>query len=152
MLNDVAISFVERCDLGQLVKLCEKHAAYEKSTYSLIGKEKRLGDHLFGSAPSLQCLVAKRQSTVVAYATFMKQFSTWESEHYLYLDCLFLEESVRGLGLGGKMMNEVAKYADEQNCLTIQWQTPTFNQKAIAFYKKLGAIEKRKARFFWCIE
>ncbi|WP_148639138.1 GNAT family N-acetyltransferase [Aquimarina longa] len=86
---------------------------------------------------------------IIGYTTFMKQFSTWDANFYIYLDCLFIKEKARGKGLGMFIMERVKEYAKSKNCKIIQWQTPDFNQKTINFYQKLGAVSKSKERFFW---
>jgi len=136
-------------DVEQIVKLCEEHAVFEKATFSKKNKIELLTQHLFHSKINLKCLVVELNNEIVGYATFIKQFSTWDADFYIYLDCLFLREKVRGRGMGKRMMNKVKDYAKSENCNSIQWQTPEFNKKAIAFYKKLGAESKTKERFFW---
>ena len=86
---------------------------------------------------------------IVGYSTFIKQFSTWDASYYVYLDCLYLKEKLRGKGVGFKLMNLIREYAIEQNCSVIQWQTPVFNKSAIRFYNKIGAKSKVKERFAW---
>ena len=93
--------------------------------------------------------MAECNDNLVGYATFTKQFSTWDAAFYLYLDCLFLKEEVRGKGAGRQLMDKVKDDAREENCKLIQWQTPDFNTSAIQFYQKLGAVSKTKERFFW---
>jgi len=92
--------------------------------------------------------VVEEENSIIGYATYMKQFSTWDCDFYIYLDCLFLKANARGKGLGKLVMNELKKQAKIQNCNTIQWQTPDFNTKAIHFYQKMGAFSKTKERFF----
>lgn len=86
---------------------------------------------------------------VIGYATFMKQFSTWDMNYYIYLDCLFFIKETRGRSLGTKMINKIKEYAEKQGCKEIQWQTPSFNKRAVQFYQKIGAEFKNKERFFW---
>jgi len=143
------IRLAEKKDLKQIIKLCKLHADYEKVTYNSTNKESLLANHLLNN--SIKCLVAEENSQIKGYATFMKQFSTWDTEFYIYLDCLFFKEEARGNGLGKKMMNEIKNYAKSESCDIIQWQTPNFNLKAIKFYKTLGANHKTKERFFWNI-
>ena len=143
------IRFAEKKDIEQLVKLCELHAIYEKATYDTKNKTVLLTKYLFDEKAVLKCLVVESKEEIVGYATFMKQFSTWDADFYIYLDCLFFIENVRGKGLGTLLMNEIKIYAKEQNCKEIQWQTPDFNTKAIQFYQKIGAISKTKERFYF---
>ena len=62
------------------------------------------------------------------------------------------EPAARGKGLGKEVMVHIWTFAKAENCINIQWQTPDFNEQAIGFYKKLGAVSKTKERFFWLVE
>ncbi|MEO9485045.1 MAG: GNAT family N-acetyltransferase [Ekhidna sp.] len=135
-------------DIDQILELCALHAAHEKANYNATGKRDKLFHQLFEQA-TVQCLVAEEQTNLLGYATFIKQFATWEADHYLYLDCIYLREEIRGKGVGTKLMQLIKSYAEEERCFQMQWQTPAFNKSAIEFYKKLGAVSKSKERFFW---
>lgn len=143
------IRFAQKEDIEQIIELCKAHAKYEKANYSKVDKAELLFNYLFNQHDILSCLVVVKQSRVVGYATFMKQFSTWEAKYYLYLDCLFLRSEVRGKGIGKKMMLQIKEIAEQKKCSWIEWQTPIFNDKAIKFYHNLGAKSKLKTRFFW---
>lgn len=145
------IRFAKKQDVKQIVKLCELHATYEKATFDTFNKEESLIKHLFDSSNNIKCLVVENNNQIVGYSTFTKQFSTWDANYYIYLDCLFFNEEVRGKGLGTKLMVKIKEYAKSENCKIIQWQTPDFNEKAITFYRKLGAKSKTKERFYWNI-
>lgn len=47
------------------------------------------------------------------------------------------------------MMQKIKGYTPEVKCKTIHWQTPDFNGKEIAFYKKTDAKAKKKERITW---
>lgn len=143
------IRFAEKKDLKAIIALCKAHAAYEKATFSGENKLELLENHLFSDESDLKCLVVEDCNEIVGYATFFKQFSTWEASYYLYLDCLFLNEQQRGKGVGKKLMELIKDYAISQACSIIQWQTPNFNEKAIQFYNSIGVKSKSKERFTW---
>ncbi len=134
-------------DVHQLVRLCADHAAFEKSNFEPSGQEERLTEALFGESSMLNCMVIEQEEQLIGYVTFMKQYATWEADFYVYMDCLYLSPSARNLGLGQKLMDEVERYARSENCQAIQWQTPTWNEGAIRFYERNGAISKSKMRF-----
>lgn len=136
-------------DIPTLIELCAAHAEFEQASYNPEGKAEALAQELFEKESALQCIVAEVEGEVVGYAAYIKQFSTWDVDHYVYLDCLYLKEHVRGQGLGHKLMDEVKRYAATENCKEVQWHTPEFNAKAIQFYTKIGATSKTKVRFFW---
>lgn len=143
------IRYATHLDVGQIVGLCALHAAYEKAAFDPINKEKLLTEYLFLSPGFVKCLVVEQEGEIVGYATFMKQFSTWDAGYFIYMDCLYLNEATRGKGIGKKIMKKISDYAKEESCKTVQWQTPSFNVRAIKFYKNLGANSKSKERFFW---
>ena len=136
-------------DIAQILSLCREHAEHEKASFDPKGKEVLLSKHLLAADGMVKCLVIDRGDQLMGYATFMKQFSTWEAAFYMYLDCLYLRTEVRGKGFGYKMMQLIKEHAKAEGCEIIQWQTPDFNTDAIAFYQRLGAEAKFKQRFFW---
>jgi len=148
MMKKAQIRFVQQKDLEELVNLCEEHALYEKADFSKEGIKEKLSQHLFSSSPALYCLVLELDSRLIGYATYMKQYSTWDANFYVYMDCLFLNEHSRGSGLGVELMNQIKKESVKLGCDLIQWQTPTFNTGAIKFYNRIGATSKNKERFF----
>ncbi|WP_436516828.1 N-acetyltransferase family protein [Ekhidna sp. To15] len=140
----------EERDIDQLLVLCELHAEYEKCEYDPAGKRGKLFRQLF-EGNDLQCIVIEYSEELLGYATFIKQFSTWDADFYLYLDCIYLKEKYRGQGMGTKLMQLVKSYAEQEGCFEIQWQTPIFNREAIRFYKRIGSVSKEKERFFWVL-
>src|SRR5258705_14017164 len=87
-------------DVNMVIDLCQKHAEYEKASFNLIGKEEKLKNALFGKHPDLFCLVVEVNGTVVGYASYTFNFSTWDAATFMYMDCLYLEEHIRGFGIG----------------------------------------------------
>lgn len=143
------IRFAQKKDLESIVSLCKAHAEYEKADFVKANKVGLLSKYLFDNSNELKCLVVDKESKLVGYATYFKQFSTWDACYYVYLDCLFLKEEVRGQGIGKRIMQNIKEFAKLEACSIIQWQTPTFNTKAINFYQKIGAESKSKERFIW---
>ncbi|WP_424001347.1 N-acetyltransferase family protein [Maribacter sp. IgM3_T14_3] len=144
------IRFAKKKDLPQIIELCKEHAEYEQAEFEQENKAELLSAFILGKNPSLKCLIVEQENSIIGYATFMKQFSTWDADFYIYLDCLFLKANTRGQGIGTRLMEKVEEYGKVENCKIIQWQTPDFNQKAIDFYKKIGGVSKTKERF--CLE
>ena len=111
MSHTAIIRFATPSDLDALMQLCAEHAAYEKAEYDPIGKKESLSKQLFSPAPPLYCLVVEQNETIIGYATYMKQFSTWDAAYYLYLDCLYLNGQSRGQGLGELLMQRIKEEA-----------------------------------------
>ncbi len=139
---------IKRAEINELINLCELHAAYEKATYDRTGKSELIEAQLFKESPSAFCIVAEMGPQLAGYATFMKQFSTWDASYYIYMDCLFLKEEFRGNRIGEKLIDQIKNDAKNLGCSLIQWQSPDFNHRAIKFYHRIGATSKAKERFF----
>ena len=152
MMNiDAHIRFAERKDINQIIALCSLHATHEKVPYNIEGKAECLKEDIFSPTPKLYCLVVENQGVLLGYATYMRQYATWDACEYIYMDCLFIKEFVRGYGLGEKLVNKIKQEGKKLRCDLIQWQTPDFNIRAMKFYRRIGAISKSKERFFFPI-
>lgn len=134
-------------DMDQLMLLIEKHVEYEKASYTPVGKKEKLVSALFTDNKRLNCIVAATQERIIGYATYTFDFSTWDAERFIYLDCLYLEENYRSFGIGKVLLERVKEIGQLQDCINMQWQTPDFNVRAIKFYKRIGGVGKNKVRF-----
>jgi len=143
------IRFAEEKDLTSIIELCKAHAQYERSSFKEENKKELLSKHILNPDSNIKCLIAESDTEIIGYATFFKQFSTWDVGYYIYVDCLFLKDSARGKGTGKQIMELIRAFSKEEGCSVIQWQTPDFNTRAIKFYSQLGAERKSKERFFW---
>lgn len=135
-------------DIPEIINLCAEHAEYEGSSYTSEGKAEKLSSFLFSQHPRLSCIVAESNNTIVGYATYMLEFSTWDAGLYMHMDCVYLREQMRGLGIGEALINKIIKEAKSQGCNLIQWQTPESNERAIKFYYRMGATSKKKLRMY----
>lgn len=148
MNSELILRFAQKKDLKEIIRLCELHANYEQSDYNPKQKKEQLSNYLFSDIPSLYCLVVEKDVELIGYATYMKQFSTWDASFYVYMDCLFLTENARGYGIGEKLMERIKQETKNLNCTLIQWQTPKFNTRAMKFYDRIGGNSKTKERYF----
>jgi GNAT superfamily N-acetyltransferase len=138
-------------DLSEVVKLCKKHAEYEREALAPEGGQMQLGLRLesaiFSVTPRLFCFVVEVENNIIGYATYAFDFSTWDAQQFLYLDCLYLEDDFRGMGIGEAVMKTLERIAKENHCVNIQWQTPIWNERAIKFYQRMGGVGREKMRF-----
>ncbi len=142
---------VKESDISQLIELCTLHAAYEKVEFdktNIKHKGENLARALFDKSPKLFCWVVATDNKLLGYLSATKEFSTWEAEYYIHMDCLYLKKETRGKGLGFGLINTLKEFAAENHCTLIQWQTPEDNQLGISFYDKLDTTWKTKRRYY----
>lgn len=133
-------------DALQLSDLMAEHALYEEHDFIIESQLTTLQN--LQNTP-LHIFVVEQNQHIVGYMSLVKQYSTWDMDWYLYLDCLYLQKNARGKGLGKKLMACASALSESLKIKLIQWQTPIHNKSAINFYHQLGAKSKTKQRFYW---
>lgn len=83
----------------------------------------------------------------VGMALYFFTFSTWTGKPSLYLEDLFVSESVRNRGAGKALFRALGKIAEQKDCQRMDWSVLTWNAPSIAFYEKvLGATRMEEWR------
>ncbi|MHC1479610.1 N-acetyltransferase family protein [Frateuria aurantia] len=136
-------------DLPELIRLCRAHADYEKAPAETSPDADGLLSGFGGSQPELLVWVAASDARLVGYASGYPGFSTWHGRRLFHLDCIYLQEDFRGIGLGRALIQEVIDHAARHGCNHLEWLTPAWNRSAIGFYRHLGARvqTRRRLRF-----
>jgi len=134
-------------DIPNLIDLMREHAAYERAAPPADDVASRLSDLLFAPAPRLHARVAEVDGALVGYTTASLELSTWRAREYLHMDCLFLREGTRGAGVGGMLLGAVRQLAIDLGVDEVQWQTPDWNEGAVRFYDRTGAVRRAKQRY-----
>lgn len=146
-MSNYLIREIKESDLDELMLLIEEHTVFEQADYNSEGKKERLQKELFKADARLKCWVIEIDNTVNGFCSFTYDYSTWDAAFFIYMDCLYIRSSFRGMGIGSVILGKLKLLAAEKQCVNVQWQTPDFNAPAIAFYKKNGALSKDKVRF-----
>ncbi|KJS52715.1 GNAT family N-acetyltransferase [Streptomyces rubellomurinus] len=152
MLNDPArpgatIRPATAADLPAIARLCAAHAAFERAEPVPADLATRLAPALFAPHPRAWCLVLDHGGQPTGYATFSREFSTWQGGDHVHLDCLFVTEAHRGAGWGRALLDAVRAAAADLGAAELQWQTPDWNTDAVRFYHRTGARSRPKVRF-----
>jgi len=115
-------------------------ARYERLEHALAATEADLTRTLFGARPYAHVLFACLEGAPVGFAVYFYNYSTFMGRPGLYLEDLFVRPAARGLGVGRRLLEHLARLAIEQNCARFEWAVLDWNEPAIGFYKRLGAV------------
>lgn len=126
-INDaqLVIDFMKK--LGKYQKMQAAIIATPEQIKKLL--EEKLGESIFG--------IYKEE--VVSFAYFYQKSSAFTGRKGLYIDGFFIDDSLRGKGLGKIMFQYISKYAVDKSCEFLEWGCLDWNISAIKFYEKLGA-------------
>jgi diamine N-acetyltransferase len=125
-------------DAGLLRTMIRELAEFERELELVTIREEDLARDGFGENPRFRALIAEWDGQPAAYALFFETYSTWVGRG-LFLEDLFVRESLRGHGIGKALLAEVARIAVAEGCYGVQWEVLDWNEKAIEMYKGLGA-------------
>jgi GNAT superfamily N-acetyltransferase len=127
-------------DVNLIREFIQALAEYEKLSHHFEATEDRLRNALFGPDPKAFVLLAYDTDVPVGFAVYFYTFSTFTGLPGLYLEDLFVKPSTRGRGVGRALLRHLARIALQQNCWRIEWAVLHWNESAIRFYQKLGAV------------
>ncbi|HMQ62455.1 MAG TPA: GNAT family N-acetyltransferase [Flavilitoribacter sp.] len=88
---------------------------------------------------SFNCLVAEAGGRIVGFATYFPAYYS-RTGKAIYLDDLFILEAYRGRNIGSMLLEAVIETGRKWGCVKVRWQVSRWNEQAIEFYRKRGAV------------
>ncbi len=142
--REIDIRSATRADVPLILRFVRELAEYERAPDAVKATEVLIEQNLFGSGhgggPVAECLIGEIDGTPQGFAVFFTNFSTWLGRPGIYLEDLFVRPDARGGGVGRALFATVARLAVERGCGRMEWAVLDWNEPAIGFYKKLGAV------------
>lgn len=133
---------VTPADIPGLLALMREMAEFEGLTDIFRATHTSLADSLCSANPAAHCLVghaAGAPDTLVAYAIWFHNYSSFLDRRGLYLEDLYVQPAHRRRGIGRQFLKELARIALEEECGRFEWVVLDWNQGAIDFYRHQGA-------------
>jgi GNAT superfamily N-acetyltransferase len=127
-------------DTPLLLAFIKELAEYEKLSDEVDATEALLHKAFFGPKAHAEALLGYLNGAPVSFAIFFHNFSTFRGRSGIYLEDLYVKPTVRGKGLGQKMLSHIARIAKSRRCARFEWWVLDWNETAISFYKRLGAV------------
>lgn len=126
-------------DIPVLLKMIKELAKFEKAEDQVVLTEENLLQDGFGENPLFKLLVAEVNEETVGIALYYPRYSTWKGPT-LYLEDLIVKEAHRGNGYGTELLLALTAVAKNEHSARLEWQVLDWNEKAITFYEKMGAV------------
>jgi GNAT superfamily N-acetyltransferase len=127
-------------DVDTLIALIRELAEFERLLHEVEITPEDLRSHLFGPRPYCEAAVAWAGDEPAGFALWYHNYSTFRGRPGLYLEDLYIRPVFRGQGYGEALLAHLASLAVERGCARLEWAVLDWNQRAIGFYKKLGAV------------
>lgn len=98
-------------------------------------------ERLLGDDPQdFHGLVAEQGGRLVGLTHYVFHRHGWRVENVCYLQDLYADPSVRGQGVGRKLIEGVYAAADAAGCPAVYWLTQDFNTEARKLYDRIGKL------------
>lgn len=136
----VRIEPARQQDVATICDLIKELAEFERLQDQFVATEERLRASLFSAHPYAEVLMARLNDEAVGFALFFHNYSTFRAQPGIYLEDLYIRPAYRGRGYGKALLSHIAQLAVQRNCGRFEWSVLDWNQRAIDFYKKLGAV------------
>lgn len=139
MPDNICIRPARSGDGALILTLIRELAEYERLFHEVVASEESIDRWLFGERPAAEALIAEWDGAPTGFALFFHNFSTFVGKPGIYLEDLYVRPQWRGKGIGGALLREVARLADQRGCGRLEWAVLDWNDTAVGFYQSLGA-------------
>ncbi len=145
---NVRIEKAREDDLALILSFIKELAEYERLSHEVVATEELLRESLFGERAKAEVVIAYDDDRAVGLALFFHNFSTFLGRPGIYLEDLYVQPHARGKGIGRALLVYLARLAKERRCGRLEWAVLDWNEPAIRFYKKLGAVSMNEWTVF----
>ncbi len=122
-----------------LLEMILEFAAFEKLREEVTITEAMLERDGFGAQPRFRTLIAEWNHAAAGYAICFPIYSTFQGPA-MFLEDVYVRPQFRDKGIGKALMGEIASMALREGCGALRWEVLQWNQPAIDFYTRLGAV------------
>lgn len=127
-------------DAELVLALIRELAEYEREPAAVEVDAPTLAAQLAETTPPFECRIAEVDGEPAGFALFFATYSTWRGRRGIHLEDLFVRERFRRLGVGRRLLADVAQVAVERGAARLEWSVLDWNQPAIDFYVRAGAV------------
>ncbi|KAE8450408.1 hypothetical protein EG329_006483 [Mollisiaceae sp. DMI_Dod_QoI] len=156
----VVVRHALREDVPTILQLIQELADYEKESAAVLATHETLantiafapsglvspsnttqstGDTISASRPARCLLLFTPSGEAAGMALYFYNYSTWRAKPGIYLEDLFVKETMRGKGYGYRLLGELAKEVMTMDGGRLEWSVLTWNTPSIQFYERIGA-------------
>jgi GNAT superfamily N-acetyltransferase len=138
-MNSLKIRPAIAGDAAAILSFIRDLAEFEKLSHEVVATEEKLRATLFGPRPVAEVLIAEWEGNPAGFALFFHSYSTFLAKPGIYLEDLFVRTEYRSLGIGEALLRALANLARERSCGRLEWSVLDWNERALKFYRGLGA-------------
>lgn len=125
-------------DVPALLPLMRELARFEDYLEDFAVDEAQLLARAFGPQPQCRIVVAEAAGRLLGYAVTLEIAFTYDLQPTLVLKELFVAPPARSIGIGERLIADVARFALAHGAGRMKWDVLAGNGDAERFYQRLG--------------
>lgn len=129
----------ERADAALVLDFIVRLAEFERLAAEVTATQADIEATLFGPDPRVFCEIAEQDGAPVGFALWFYSYSTFQGQHGIWLEDLYVTPHVRGLGVGKALLSCLARRCEAEGLGRLGWSVLDWNESAIRFYEAQGA-------------
>ena len=128
-------------DARAILAMVRELATFEREPLSSVeASEADFRRDCFGTHPRCEVLIGEVDGTPEGFILFLHNYSTWLGRAGMHVEDLYVRDAARGLGLGRRLLADVARIARERACKRLDLAVLHWNP-ARQFYEQSGFTE-----------
>jgi ribosomal protein S18 acetylase RimI-like enzyme len=139
----VRVRFARAEDAALILELVRELTAYQKEPLENVKlTEADILRDCFGPSPRIETVLAEADGRACGFVVFFHNYSTWAGRPGLYLLDVYVRDWARGLGVGRRLMAEMAALARARGAIKLDLSVLHWNP-ARGFYERLGFVAQK---------
>ena len=134
-------------DFAQWVTLWKGYQVFYKTNIAEVTTDTTWSRFLDPAEP-MYCAVAEVNGKLMGMVHYIQHRSCWTSGDYMYLQDLFVDQDIRGQGVGRLLIEHVYTAAKQAGSSRVWWLTHESNDHAMLLYDRIadksGFLQYRK--------
>lgn len=107
-------------DCETILRMIRALAEYQGMANRVSAKVENLRRDGFGPQPKFEALIAEHAGAPVGLAMFQMHYSSFDAASSLQITDLFVDEVMRGTGVGFRLVVEAGRLARDRGCIGLQ--------------------------------
>ena len=136
----ILIRSINQGDKSRWLQLFKEYIEFYESKLS--DTQYELTWQRINSEFNMHGLLAEIDGQIIGLAHYVFRPDTWEIEDFCYLEDLYVDPKVRGVGVGRALIKAVEQIAVEKGSKRLYWTTAEDNEVARKLYDKLAVVDK----------
>jgi ribosomal protein S18 acetylase RimI-like enzyme len=136
--DDIIIANAVREDAAAIHGLLRELSISLSRPHDVKSTPEDIARYGFGPNPTFKTILARRAGNPVGLVLYFYEFSTWRGCPGVYIQDLYVDGTLRGSGLGRRLLASVAARASEREARYMRLSVDIGNDEGLGFYERLG--------------